>query len=153
VSPLPDVQGQSLLSRILGRGGEASEYVCSHTVHEHQRDGGTPQFDHYAIQTLQYKFIRLELHANPTALHSNWKQRFQTIMLRAGRNPSELAAGTVIRELYDLCKDPGEHRSLLNTGGGPPDWRNKVSEQHRAIADDLEAKLDRWIEKTQHCLD
>ncbi len=49
-----------------GNGGEAVEYVCSHTVHEHQREGGDPQFDHYAIQTLQHKFIRLELHAVDT---------------------------------------------------------------------------------------
>ena len=45
-------------------------------------------------------------------------------MLRAGRDPSELAAGTVIRELYDLRADPGEHHSLLSGVGGPPAWRS-----------------------------
>ena len=147
VPPLADAQGKSLLPQMLGTGGEAAEYVCSHTVHEHQREGGEPQFDHYAIQTLQHKFIRLELHAEPDALHSDWKQRCQTIMLRAGQDPSELSAGTVIREFYDLCSDPGEHRSLFSMFNSPPGWGREVPEEYRAIADDLEAKLDEWIER------
>ena len=108
--------------------------------HEHQGEGGAPQFDHYAIQTPAHKLIRLELHAGPEALHSDWRQRCQTILLRAGRDPGELAAGTVVRELYDLRGDPGEHRSLL---------RADASDEARAIATDLEVKLDAWIEDTR----
>jgi len=142
VPPLPDAQGKGLLPRILGRGGDAPEYVCSHTVHEHQRDGGPPQFDHYAIQTLSHKLIRLELHVDPDELHSDWKQRCQTIMLRAGRDPGELAAGTCVRELYDLRADPGEHRSLLRDGQEAP-------EPARGLARELEAKLDQWVKQTR----
>ena len=107
-----------------------------------ERDGGPPQFDHYAIQTLARKFIRLELHAEPDNLHSDWKQRCQTIMLRAGRDPSELKAGAAIRELYDLRQDPGEHRSLLRPAGEAP-------EEAQVIAADMEAKLDEWIRRTR----
>jgi len=148
VPPLSDAQGTSLLSRMLGDSGKAAEYVCSHTVHEHQGEGGPPQFDHYAIQTLDHKFIRLELHAEPDALCSDWKQRCQTIMLRSGHDPAELAAGTTIREFYDLQNDPGEHRSLFSTFSSPPRWGKEAAEENRAIANDLEAKLDKWIERT-----
>ncbi|KPK84337.1 MAG: hypothetical protein AMJ81_05900 [Phycisphaerae bacterium SM23_33] len=147
--PLPQAQGRSLLPRIRGEGGPAPECVCAHTVHEHQRDGGPPQFDHYAIHTRDWKFIRLEVHAQPDALHSDWKRRCQAIMLRAGRDPAELARGTVVRELYDLRQDPGEQRSLLSSAGGPPDWRSEVTGEARAVAADLEARLDEWIAQTR----
>jgi len=140
VGPMAQAQGRSLVPRIRGHGGVAPQFVCSHTVHEHQRDGGPPQFDHYAIQSLSQKFIRLEVHAGQDALHSNWKRRCQTVMLRAGRDPSELKAGTVIRELYDLRSDPGEHRSMLH-----PD---RSTDDARGLAADLEARLDTWVDET-----
>lgn len=149
VPPLPDIQGRSLLPQMSGTSNEAAEYVCSHTVHEHQRDGGDPQFDHCAIQTLQHKFIRLELHDEPDNLHSDWKQRMQTIMLRAGRDPSELAAGTAIREFYNLSSDPGEHRNLFSGLNSPPNWGREISETDRSAAEHLEAKLDEWIKETK----
>jgi len=142
VPPLPGAQGVSLLPRMLGQGGGPPEYVCSHTIHEHQEEGGPPQFDHYAIQTPTHKFIRLQLYAEPDDLCGDWKQRCQTIMLRAGRDPSELTPGTVIRELYHLPSDPGEHRSMLR----PQAWE---AESARAMAADLEDKLDRWIARTR----
>jgi len=139
--PLAQAQGRSLLPRIAGTGGQPPKCVCSHTVHEHQGRGGPAQFDHYAVQTADHKLIRLELHADPDDLAGDWKQRFQTVMIRAGREPAELAAGTVIRELYDLHADPGEHRSLLRPSA-------EVAEAH-ALAADLEARLDRWVEQTR----
>ncbi len=147
--PMARAQGRSLLPRMLGAGGEPAEFVCSHTVHEHQLDGGAAQFDHWAVQTADHKLIRLELHADSDALHSDWAKRMRAILLRAGRDPSELAAGTIVRELYDLRADPGEHRSLLNALGGPPDWRTEIKPDHQALADDLEATLDAWIARTR----
>ncbi len=149
VEPLEQFQGRSLLGRMVAAGGAPADCVCSHTVHEHQRDGGPPQFDHWAVRTARHKLIRLELHAAPDALHSDWRQRCQAILLRAGRDPSELAAGLVVRELYDLRTDPGEHRSLLSTVGGPPDWRSEVTAETEALAADLEARLDAWIARTR----
>lgn len=143
VAPLPGAQGDSLVPRLRGQGGAAREFVCSHTRHDHQRRGGQAQFDHYAIQTPDHKLIRLHLHVEPDTLHSDWKQRMQTICLRAGVDPAELKAGLVLRELYDLRADPGEHRSLIrpNSGGG--------DESARALAINLEHKLDDWIEQTE----
>ena len=155
VPPLPDAQGRSLLPRMLGHSAQAPAYVCSHTAHEHQRDGGAVQFDHYAIQTLEHKFIRLELHAEPDALHSDWKQRMQTILLRTWRDPSTLRQGDVIRELYDLVDDPGEHRTLIPEGeeAWPKRPRRVPPEDARAIADGLEAKLNAWIDHTRAAAD
>ena len=157
--PLPRAQGKSLLPRVLGKSGEAPESggapqcVCAHTVHNHQAKFGPPQFDQWAIQTLHFKFIRSEIHANPDDLHSDWKQRFLTIMLRAGRDPSELKAGTVVRELYDLRIDPGEHRTLIPWGGLKENWprfpRFVDAEGAKEVANDLEGKLDKWIADTR----
>ena len=59
-------------------------------------------------------------------------------MLRCGRDPRELAAGSVTRELYDLRADPGEHRSLIRAD-------RDADERARAVAAELEGKLDEWI--------
>jgi arylsulfatase A-like enzyme len=151
--PLPHAQGESLVPRIQGRYASTPEYVCAHTVHSHQRDFGPPQFDHYAIQTATHKLIRAKLHADPSALHGDWQRRFQTIMLRAGRDPAGLRAGTVIRELYDLRVDPGEHRSLLRPDRAYEAWprypRTHAPAVARETAGRLEAKLDRWIADTR----
>jgi arylsulfatase A-like enzyme len=151
--PLPRAQGKSLKPRIERRSAEPPEYVCSQTVHNHQREYGPAQFDHWAVQTLDWKLIRSELHAEPGALHSDWKRRFQTIMLRAGFEPAELHAGTVIRELYDLRVDPGEQRSLIRPDEAYSAWpryprRVTPADAHR-IAEELESRLDRWIEETR----
>jgi hypothetical protein len=73
-------------------------------------------------------------------------------MLRAGRDPAELAAGTVIRELYHLPSDPGEQRTLIPPGDLRETWPRFpcaiTSEGAREIARDLEAKLDGWIAET-----
>jgi len=150
--PLPQAQGQSAFDRMMGRSSDVPNYVCAHTVHNHQKNFGPPQFDHYAIQTREFKFIRAELHVDPDELHSDWKQRFQAISLRAGHDPAELRKGTVIRELYDLRTDPGEHRTLIPPSGLREAWprfpRFVTAEEALAIAKDLEAKLDKWIEET-----
>ena len=137
--PLPGAQGKSLLPRIRGEEADGLNSVCSHTRHEHQGGGGAVQFDHYAIQTLTHKFIRLEVHIEPEELHSDWLHRMRTIMVRARRDPAELEAGTVIRELYDLNFDPKEEVNLL-PGGAPKD------DHAKEVAEDLETKLDAWIQ-------
>ena len=134
--PIPTAQGTSLLPRIEGRESAGLDYVCSHTRHENQRDGGSVQFDHYAIQTLSHKFIRLELHAGLDELHSDWKYRVQAIAVRCRIEPSSLTPGSAMRELYDLRRDPKEGANLLPA----------PSDEARAVADDLESKLDAWIE-------
>lgn len=142
LEPLAQFQGTSLLPRIRGAPGEPREYVCSHTVHEHQRNGGPPQFDHFAVTTRTHKFIRLEVHAGPDELHSDWKQRCQSILLRANRDPSDLQSGTVVRELYDLREDPGEHRCLLGRAKQETDGSGNVAGR-------LEATLEDWIRTTR----
>ncbi len=150
--PLPDAQGASLAPRILGRSDEAPDSVCAHTVHSDQEKFGPAQFDHFAIRTLDFKFIRTEVHAEPDELFSDWKQRLQAILLRAGHDPAELEAGTVIRELYDLRVDPDEHYALLPPRGRPG-WPQLSDtppvERAKEIAHDLETKLDAWIEETR----
>jgi len=134
--PIPTAQGTSLLPRIRGR-ADGLPHVCSHTRHEHQREAGPVQFDHYAIQTLQHKLIRLELHAELDALCGDWKHRVQAIAIRCQADPAALGPGTVLRELYDLKADPGEGRNLLAVS---PD-------DARGAAVRLEASLDRWVEQ------
>jgi arylsulfatase A-like enzyme len=150
---LPCAQGESLMPRILDRSSAMPEYVCAHTTHNHQREYGSPQFDHWAIQNGSFKLIRTEVHADPETLHSDWKRRFQTIMLRAGQEPLDLEAGTVIRELYDLRVDPGEQRSLIRPDEGYVSWprypRLVTPAEAQGIAQDLEHKLDSWIEETR----
>ena len=133
--PIPSAQGVSLLPRIRGEESNGLDFVCGHTRHEHQRDGGSVQFDHYAIQTQRYKFIRLELHVDPNELHSDWKYRIQAIAVRCRIPPESLSSGSVTRELYDLQTDPGEGRNLVTSG----------NDNYRTLAQDLEKKLDSWI--------
>jgi len=135
--PLPGAQGRSLLPRIRGSDSEGLPFVCSHTRHEHQRDGGPVQFDHYAIQTTRHKLIRLELHAELDELCSDWKYRMQMIAVRCRMDPSELGPGSAMRELYDLEADPKEGRNLLAVG----------SDADCTQADELEAALNGWIDE------
>lgn len=133
--PIPSAQGKSLLPRIRGEESSGLDFACSHTRHEHQRSGGAVQFDHYAIQTQRYKFIRLELHVDPDELCSDWKYRMQTIAVRCRMSPESLEQGSITRELYDLQTNPEEGRNLLISG----------NDSHRELAQDLERKLDSWI--------
>ena len=109
--------------------------MCSHTRHENQREGGPAQFDHYAIQTFRFKFIRLELHAAPEAMPRDWGYRVQAIAVRCHAPVEALGPGAVLRELYDLERDPGEGQNLYPDAG----------EDTIDIARDLEAKLDAWV--------
>ena len=136
--PIPTAQGASLLPRIRGESSAGLEYVCSHTRHEHQRNGGPAQFDHYAVQTLRHKFIRLELHAELDALFSDWKYRMQAIAVRCRVAPDSLGPGAVLRELYDLRRDPKEGDNMLR----------QPADDTRALAERLEARLDAWIAAT-----
>ncbi|MBD3184229.1 sulfatase-like hydrolase/transferase, partial [Candidatus Poribacteria bacterium] len=128
--PIPKAQGKSLLPRIQGKESSGLDYVCSYTRHEHQGEGGPVQFDHYSIHTQQYKFIRLELHSELEDLAHDWKYRIQAIAIRCRISPDSLKPGSVMRELYDLKRDPGEGNNLI------------PREQYGKIAKDLEDKLD-----------
>lgn len=131
--PVPTAQGTSLLPRIQGRPQGLSS-VCSHTRHEHQRDGGPVQFEHWAIQTPRHKLIRLELKAELGELAGDWSQRMQALAVRCQMEPGSLGKGSVLRELYDLEHDPEEGRNLLA-------WS---PQEFGTVADDLEGTLDRW---------
>ena len=133
---IPSAQGASLLPRIRDPFSDGLPHVCSHTRHEHQRDGGPVQFDHYAVQTPSHKFIRLELHAELDSLHSDWTQRMQAIAVRCRVPPESLGPGAALRELYDLRNDPREGRNLLAGGDS----------ETGALAGRLEATLDEWIQ-------
>ena len=137
--PIASAQGRSLFPRIRGESRQDLEHVCSHTQHEHQRDGGPVQFDHYAVQTPLHKFIRLELHAEADALCGDWKYRTQAIAVRCRVSPDTLGPGTILRELYDLRADPKEGNNLLRES------EDGVEE----IAMKLQAKLDAWVEATK----
>jgi arylsulfatase A-like enzyme len=147
--PLATAQGRSLVPRIRDGGAEGLAVVCSHTRHEHQREGGPVQFEHVAIQTLgrdgAYKFIRLALHADPQALYSDWVHRMRAIAVRCRLDPAVLQPGLVLRELYDLRRDPGEGDNLLQAPGGAVPGG---AETPAAIAAVLEAQLDDWIADT-----
>jgi len=133
--PISSAQGTSLLARIRGESREGLDHVCSHTCHEHQRDCGPAQFDHCAIQTRQHKFIRLELHAEADALCGDWKYRMQAVAVRCCAAPESLGPGTVLRELYDLHRDPREGDNLLRQ---PDDGVEETAGR-------LEAELDAWV--------
>ena len=93
LAPLPQAQGASFASRILGTSSQAPEYVCAHTAHNHDEEHGPIQFEQYAIQTLDLKFIRTEVQVEPGVLYGDRARHFQTIMLRAGYDPCELKKG------------------------------------------------------------
>ncbi len=152
LAPLPQAQGASVAPRILGRSPEAPEHVCAHTVHNNDDKMGPIEFEQHAIQTLDYKFIRSKIHVEPNELYGDRKRHFQTIMLRAGYDPCELKAGTVIRELYDFRVDPGEHRTLISPIGQrfyPPVPDRLTPAEAQTIAADLERKLDAWLDDTR----
>jgi arylsulfatase A-like enzyme len=136
---LPSAQGTSLLPRIRGHADGDLDHVCSHTRHEHQGEGGAVQFDHFAVQTPRHKFIRLHLHARPDELHSDWKYRMQMIATRCRITPESLAPGTVMREVYDLQRNPEEGDNLLSQDGT----------EERRIAKELEELLDRWVDRCE----
>ena len=97
------------------------------------------QFNHYAIQTPLLKFIRLELHVGADALCGDWKYRMQAIAVRCRVSPDSLGPGTILRELYDLRRDPKEGNNLLR----------QSDDGVERIAGTLEANLDAWVETTK----
>jgi arylsulfatase A-like enzyme len=150
--PLPQAQAPSFVPRLLGTSSDAPEYVCAHTAHNDDEKHGPIQFEMFAIQSLDLKFIRTEVRVEPDVLYGDRARHFRTIMLRAGYDPCDLEKGTVIRELYDFRVDPGEHRTLVSPIGQyfyPPVPDRFTPDEARAVAADLEAKLDAWIADTR----
>ena len=133
--PLPTAQGASLAPRLRGEATGGLDYVCTHTRHENQREGGSVQFDHYAIQTLHHKFIRLEIHADIDTTPSDWKYRMQMIAVRCRVPPESIGPGTVLREFYNLQTHPEEGFNLLP----------EADAETLASATALESQLDAWI--------
>lgn len=120
--PIPkEMDGKSLLPRIRGKKTAAPEVVFAHTIHEIKF-----RYEHFSARSNRYKFIRtVPFLARPEKMKGNIGERFARL---AGI--AQLKNG-IWRELYDLQKDPGETKNIIN--------------EKPAVARDLEKKLDRWI--------
>ena len=111
-----EMDGQSLLSRILGEDNEVPEFIFAHTLHYIRNR--VDQYEHFSARTKRNKLIR-------TVPLSPWSDRFKRL--------SEVAQlkDEIWRELYDLKADPGE--------------QNNVIESEPDMAHELENELDKWI--------
>jgi len=119
--PIPEeTDGRSLLPRIRGK-GKAVEVVFAHTLNEKYYS-----YELFCARAKRYKFIRCApFRARPDKMPGSPGKRFARLLALA-----EKRAG-VLRELYDLKKDPGEQRNVI---------RDKPQ-----IAQQLERKLNAWI--------
>lgn len=115
------LDGRSLLPRILGKRVKPLEIIFAHTLHE-----AFYRYEHFSARTKQYKFIRtVPLNAHPAQMKGNVGERFSRLAQVA-----QLKRG-VWRELYDLKDDPAETRNIIGAQG--------------EVARDLEKELNRWI--------
>ena len=122
MAPPKEVDGTSLVPRILGRrGAKAPDIVFAHTLAEI-----IYRYEHFSARTKRYKFIRsVPFAARPEKMKGNIGERFTRLREVASQKNG------VLRELYDLKKDPGEQKNIF--------------EKERSIARELEKKLDKWI--------
>jgi arylsulfatase A-like enzyme len=120
--PLPDeVDGQSLVNRILGKEENPPEVVFAHTLHETMY-----WYEHFSARTADYKFIRtVPLTPKPQEIKGTASERFDRLASIA-----QLKDG-IWRELYNLKSDPREEQNII--------------ESETDIARQLEAKLDQWL--------
>ena len=123
LTPPEEIDGRSLLPRIMGEDESAPEVVFAHTLHEI-----IYRYEHFSARSERYKFIRAApFAARPERMKGNVGERFARLsgiaVLKDG----------VWRELYDLEADPEE--------------RNNIVEEAPNLARELEGKLDRWIDR------
>jgi arylsulfatase A-like enzyme len=120
--PIPDeVDGQSLVNRILGKEENPPEVVFSHTLHETMY-----WYEHFSARTADYKFIRtVPLTPKPHEIKGTASERFNRLASIA-----QLKDG-IWRELYNLKSDPKEKQNII--------------EAEADMARQLEEKLDQWL--------
>jgi arylsulfatase A-like enzyme len=117
-----DMDGQSLLPRVLGDDSGIPDTVFAHTLHE-----VVYRYEHFSARSDRYKFIRtVPFSPSPWRMKGNVGERFARLS-----GVAELKDG-IWRELYDLKTDPGE--------------RSNIIQSESSIARDLEAKLDKWVD-------
>jgi arylsulfatase A-like enzyme len=125
--PLPDqMDGVSLLPRILGREPAIPRLVYSHTMFT-----GIYRYEHFAARSDSFKFIRtVPLAARPTRLKGLKGKGILGERFARLAKVAQLEDG-VWRELYDLKADPQESVNIMVNR---PD-----------VAGDMESALDDWI--------
>lgn len=122
--PIPEqMDGHSLLPRMVGQGDKVPEYVFAHTLHE-----VIYRYEHFSVRSDRYKFVRtVPFAARPERMAGNVGERFAR--LAAVAEEKRGAWG----ELYDLRQDPGEQRNIVA--------------KERDLARQLERRLDGWIRR------
>jgi arylsulfatase A-like enzyme len=120
--PIPEeVDGQSLLNRIIGKEENPPEIVFAHTLHE-----TTYWYEHFSARSADYKFIStVPLKPNPQEIKGAASERFKRLASIA-----QLKNG-IWRELYNLKDDPQEEQNIID---GNPDVERQLAE-----------KLDQWL--------
>jgi arylsulfatase A-like enzyme len=123
---LKQMEGVSLLPRMVGRNGRVPETVFAHTLHE-----AMYMYEHFCARSARHKFIRtVPFFRRSDKLAGNIAERFARLHQVAQQR------GGVWRELYDLERDPGEQRNIIA--------------EAPAIARQLECKLDAWIRRCNY---
>jgi len=122
--PIPEqMDGHSLLPRMMGRTDKAPEYVFAHTLHE-----VIYRYEQFSVRSDRYKFIRtVPFAARPERLAGNMGERFARLAAVAEEKRGAW------RELYDLRHDPAEKQNLVA--------------KQRDLARALERRLDGWIRR------
>jgi len=119
--PPKQMDGESLLARMLGGRSAPPGTVFAHTLHE-----AMYMYEHFCARTARYKFIRtVPFFRRTDKLEGNVAERFARLDRVAQQR------GGVWRELYDLEHDLGEQRNI-------------VAEAARIVRQ-LERKLDAWV--------
>ena len=115
-----EMDGQSLLKRMLGEEEDVPEVIFAHTLHE-----TTYWYEHFSATTADYKFIRTVPLKDPQEIKGTASERFARLS-----SVAQLKDG-IWRELYNLKIDPKEQENIISR---EPD-----------IAHQLEEKLDQWL--------
>jgi len=119
--PIPEeMDGQSLLQRILGEKEDVPEVIFAHTLHETRY-----WYEHFSARTADYKFIRTVPLKDPQEIEGTASDRFARLT-----SVAQLKDG-IWRELYNLKIDPEEQENIIS--------------RELDIARRLEEKLDLWI--------
>jgi len=119
------MDGRSLAAQIAGSRKGVPDVVFAHTKHEMMF-----YYESFAARTARYKYIRTTpMIKDPEKLEGrgNVGQRYERLNRLARQR------GGVYLELYDLAKDPGEQRNVVD--------------EKPAVARDLDARINAWIRR------